>query len=111
MQGGTSKMSSKQLYEVIKEIARATVNESKPVAFCFGTVESANPLKIRLSQKILLTNAFLVLSEACRDTTTTMTIDGATKNVKVLKRLKKGEKVLMIRFDSGQKYYVVERVD
>lgn len=110
MRGGISKMGNIELYNVIKEIVRATVNESKPVAFCFGTVESASPLKIRFNQKMILTSAFLVLSEACRDVETKMVIDGVTKNVKVLKRLKKGEKVLMIRFDSGQKYYVVERV-
>lgn len=101
---------STNFYNIIKEVVRATVNESKPVAFCYGTVESASPLKIRLNQKMILTSAFLVLSEACRDTETKMMIDGVTKNVKVLKRLKVGEKVLMIRFDSGQKYYVVERV-
>lgn len=104
-------MSNIQLYNVIKEIVKATVDESKPVAFCFGTVESASPLKIRLNQKLLLPSSFLIVSEACRDIETKMVIDGVTKNVKVLKRLKKGEKVLMIRFDSGQKYYVVERVD
>ena len=99
------------LYNVIKDIQRATGEEKKPVAFCYGTVESASPLKIRLNQKMILTSGFLILSEACRDTTTTMLIDGYSRTVKVLKRLKKGEKVLMIRLDGGQKYYVVERVD
>lgn len=110
MLGDIFKMSTTQFYEVIKEIVRATVDESKPVAFCFGTVESASPLKIRLNQKLIVPDSFLILSEAVRDHETKIVIDGQTKTIKVLKKLKTGEKVLMIRFDNGQKYYVVERV-
>lgn len=100
-----------EFYNVIKEVARTTVNESKPVALCYGTVDSASPLKIRLSQKLILTEPFLVVSENLTDYEYDALIDGKSHRIKMFKHLKAGEKVLLIRMDSGQKYYVAERVE
>lgn len=100
-----------EFYNVIKEIARSTIEENKPVSFCYGTVESINPIKIRLSQKLILTEPFLILSENVKDNEYDVLIDGKAHKLKVFKHLKPGERVLMIRLDRGQKYYVVERVE
>ena len=104
-------MSDKTLYSIIKQIVDNTINESNQVDVRIGTVESINPLKIRVSKKLLLTEPFLKLSRNVKDYETKMVIDGITKNVKVLNGLKKGENVIMVKYQNGQKYLVLERAD
>lgn len=99
------------LGSTIKRMAINANNSENPVDLRIGTVESVKPLKIRLNQKIILTEPFLKLSRNVKDYDTKMVIDGITKNVKILNGLKKGENVLMISYQKGQKYLILERAD
>ena len=64
-----------------------------PVPFVIGTVLKADSSKIKVNQKLILTDEFLYCTET------------ASKS-----KLKKGDKVVMIRADGGQKYLVVDRM-
>lgn len=105
----------------------------KPFSFTLGTVTSASPLKIRVDQKLELGAAQLVLTNAVRDYTVSMTVDHKTgevvkepapppveehthfykgvKKFRVHLALKAGEKVLLLRADGGQKYIILDRVE
>ncbi|WP_041815662.1 DUF2577 domain-containing protein [Levilactobacillus brevis] len=75
----------------------------------FGTVVSESPLQIQISNQMVLTEAFLNLSEVVTDHKVKMKIDGDTKTVTILNALKKGDGVTMIRQDGGQQFYVLEK--
>lgn len=160
------------MHELIKKIALAVVEESKPTAVLFGEVTSVSPLKITIDQKLTLDENFLILTNNVRDHKVDMTFDFSTKSktldgnhshdtqssgdisvtsklkpeqpgtvienevtntsstsiseakinlthshdikgkttVTVHYGLKKGEKVILIRYNKGQKFLVLDRV-
>lgn len=69
-----------ELVKTIKQAAVEAMEAAKPVNICFGTVESVNPLKIRVEQKILLGAAQLVLSRNVTDYTICATINWQTES-------------------------------
>lgn len=76
----------------------------------FGTVVSTNPLNIQLSEKIVLTDAFLIISNTLGTYKLKTTIDGENKEITVHNELESGDKVTMIRLDGGQQFYVLEKL-
>lgn len=119
--------------ENVKRAAVEAVQAGKPFSFVLGTVTSASPLKVRIDQKLELTNAQLILTNAVRDHTVTMTVDHSTESAaggsgeasfashahaykgtkvyKVHNALKAGESVIMLRADGGQKFIILDRVE
>lgn len=84
-------------------------NDSDYADIVFGTVMSASPLKIQISNQMTLGEEFLNLSENVTDHKVKMKIDDETKTVEILNGLKTGDGVTMIRQDGGQQFYVLEK--
>jgi hypothetical protein len=61
--------------ESIKHLADGLYNSKQPTDIRFGIVESASPLKIRLNQKMLLTDEYLILTNAVKDHTVKISIE------------------------------------
>ena len=121
-----------EILKVIKEAAIGSVKNAKPVNLRFGTVISETPLKIQLDQKIILTEAFLILSRNVTDYDLEMTVNHITEKMqkggkdpsftshkheykgrkvfRVHKALKNGENVILIELQGGGKYLVLDRV-
>lgn len=120
------------ILKIIQQAAVKSVNSTKPVNVCFGVVETEAPLSIRLDQKILLTEAFLILSRNVTDFDLEMTVNHVTEKMQkggkdpsfsshkheykgrkvftVHKALKKGENVILIALTGGKKFLVLDRV-
>ena len=120
------------LLVLIKKSAVEAVNASKPTAIVYGKVSSISPLKINVEQKMTLTAAQLVLTRNVTDHKVFMTVDHATeyksggsgdasfeshnheykgkKQFTVHLGLNKGEKVILLRVQGGQKFVVLDRV-
>jgi hypothetical protein len=81
------------LTQLIKKIAEDARKAAKPCTIVIGTVLKTDSPKIKVNQKLILTDEFLYFTET------------ASKS-----KLKKGDKVVMIRADGGQKYLVVDRM-
>lgn len=58
-------MNDNAIIEIANAIRRMT-KESNQDTMIYGTVESIEPLKIRISEKIVLTEKFLFLGQMCR---------------------------------------------
>lgn len=71
-------LDSNTIIKLIKRAALDAVMAQKPMAFCLGEVVSASPLKITVDQKMTLTAAQLILTNAVRDYVVYMTIDHST---------------------------------
>ncbi len=95
----------------VKRAAVDAVKASKPFAFTLGTVTSVSPLKVQIDQKLELTAAQLILTNAVRDHSIYFTPDGGEKKkYKLHYGLKAGERVVMLRADGGQKFIILDRV-
>lgn len=119
--------------ENVKRAAVEAVNAAKPFAFVLGKVTGTSPLKVQVDQKLELTAAQLILTNAVRDFTVNMTVNHETENTsggsgdasfashkhaytgtksyRVHLALKTGEQVLLLRADGGQKFIILDRVE
>lgn len=125
--------------DYIKMAAVQAVEEKKPCNYVIGTVVTAKPLKIKLSDSdgLELTEEFFHLARNVTDFETTVTITDeygwktkeksggggdasfashdhdiaiSKKKIKIHNALKKGDKVLMIQKAGGQDYIIIDRV-
>jgi hypothetical protein len=121
-----------ELVKMLKQTALDAVDAKKPAAVYYGTVLSAAPLKIDVEQKMTLSQAQLVLTRAVVDHYVDIEVkhetedeEGGTgaeayekhkhkykgrKKIMIYNGLKPGERVIIIRFQEGQKFLVVDRV-
>lgn len=98
------------LKRVIQKIATTSIENGKPVGVCYGEVRSIEPLEIKLNQSITLDKSQLVLCKTISDYEVEVEENGFKEKVKVLNALKKGEIVVMLQAQGGQKYLVIDRV-
>lgn len=118
-----------ELVRLIKKAAVEAVEADKPTAFCFGKVLCTEPLKISVDQRLVLGEKQLVLTKAVTDHSVDAFVgfntDGQTesnagekhrhsckgkKKIFLLKGLKEGEEVVLIRIEGGQRYIVLDRI-
>ncbi|MGG1157464.1 DUF2577 domain-containing protein [Brevibacillus formosus] len=90
------------LLMLIKQAATEAVDASNPVGVFFGTIKSATPLEVDIDQRFVLTQEFLILTDA-------------TKELKYgdyvfRPKLQAGDRVLLMRIQGGQKYVILDRV-
>lgn len=74
-------LDANELVRLVKQAAVDAVLAQTPVGVCYGTVVSAAPLKIQVDQKQVLGTAQLILTDAVRDYTVSMTVDHRTEVV------------------------------
>lgn len=114
--------------EYVKEAAVQAVLAQKPSNYVIGTVTSAKPLKIKLSDGdgLELTADFIHLARNVTDYKVKITMDAKNvyhtthttpsttwidkQEITVHNALKKGDKVIMIRKWGGQDYIVIDKV-
>lgn len=126
-------MAGKRLYELMTKRGGKSSDYSDVV---YGTVISPKPLKVQLSNNMVLTNDFIILGKhigkfklqgnAIMKGSADMTFHGHHDKANISKAdlsfkktsmyiefdnsLEKGDKVTMIRLDGGQQFYLFERL-
>lgn len=84
----------------------------------FGTVQSVKPLKVQISNQLILTDDFITLGRHVTKHKEKLTYHDwrgekdieRTETVEIDESLKAGDGVAMIRQDGGQQFYVFEKV-
>ena len=118
------------IMRMIKTAARDYINSTKPVEFCFGTVQATKPLTIAIEQKntvidgenieLILTNNvkehYVDITVSHNTETETCTVPhkhkySGRKKILLHYGLNVGEKVLLARWQGGQRYIVIDRVE
>ena len=127
-----------ELCNTIRRIVKQTVEANKPSGLYFGTVTSVSPLEITIDTTHVLTEEFIVLAQNVTKYRCNMTINHLTeletthvhiystsrtteptmhsheykgrKTFLIHKDLQKGEKVILLREQGGQKYVVIDRI-
>ncbi len=123
---------SRQLVSTIQKLVAQTNNAMKPSDYCLGVVETVSPLSIRIDQKDILTEDFLILTDLVRDFTVDITVSHTTENraggggyaefashnhdytgrkkIIVHNGLSVGESVILIQQAGGQEFIVLSRL-
>ena len=102
--------------ELIKMAAIEAVNSRMPCNICFGTVIAIDPLVIEAEEKKVLPSEFLVVAKSLTDYKQTISFDNEDIDIPkksiitVHAHLEVGEKVILVKAEGGQKYFVIERV-
>lgn len=116
----------KDILLMVKQASKDTYNSMKPTEISFGTVESTNPLRIRVDSKLVLESIQLILTRNVIDYDLEMTVDHLTevdygpaghthgykgrKVFRVNNALVQDEKVMLIRVQGSQRYIVFDKV-
>lgn len=130
-------MSATKLVKSMKIAAIEAIENSKPCDLRYGTVVSANPLSIKITDKLTLEESTLIVPEHLTDydiETTIMTEFGwetqdasggsgeasfaehnhtiyhDRKKITIHGKLQVGDKVVLLRQSGGQFYYVADRL-
>lgn len=123
---------SRQLISTLQKLVAQTNNAMKPSDYCLGVVETVSPLSIRIDQKDILTEDFLILTDLVRDFTVDITVSHTTENraggggyaefashnhdykgrkkIIVHNGLSVGESVILIQQAGGQEFIVLSRL-
>lgn len=73
-------MSIVALKEAIQQLVKQQLNSANLCDYSLGVVETINPLTIRIDQKELLTEEFLILTDLVRDFDVDITVNHTTEN-------------------------------
>lgn len=123
---------SRQLITTLQQLVKQTSDAGAPCDYCIGVVESTGPLSIRIEQREIITEEFLVLTDLVRDYNVDITVNHVTENraggsgdpafeshnhdykgrkkIIVHNGLNVGESVLLVRQAGGQEYIVLSRI-
>ena len=123
---------SRQLVSTLQKLVAQTNNAMKPADYCLGVVETVAPLSIRIDQKDILTEDFLILTDLVRDFTVDITVSHTTENraggggyaefashnhdytgrkkIIVHNGLSVGESVILVQQAGGQEFIVLSRL-
>lgn len=98
--------------QLIKQMAAEAVAAGKPCDIVTGTVISTKPLKIKISQKLILSEDFLMLGSRVGDVEVELTFSDSLGARKAVMRnaLNKGDTALLLRQAGGQRYLVIDKV-
>lgn len=79
--------------QLIKKIAMDAYHAGKPCDIITGIVAEAKPFRIKISDKAILDDDFLIITKTASEA-----------------GLEKGDKAALIRASGGQKYLVIDKV-
>lgn len=122
---------STQLLQAIQTVVKQTVAAENPTDYLLGVVETVNPLSVRLEQKDIVTEEFLILTDLVRDFDVDIEVAHVTENrsggggyaefashnhdytgrkrIRVYNSLHPGEGVILVRQAGGQEFIVLSR--
>lgn len=72
------------MIQLIKQAALDAVENGKPADLRFGTVDSINPLKVRISSDFILPESLLIVPQHLTDYSTEVNAGGASIDVSVV---------------------------
>ncbi|KKO50972.1 DUF2577 domain-containing protein [Paenibacillus sp. DMB20] len=94
------------MLDIIKKASLSAVSNTNPMAVLYGTVISENPLEVNVDQRFNLTEDFLVVGESM----TEYKLYIAGEEYVIRQGLKTGDTVLLVRYQGGQTYLVLDRL-
>ena len=123
---------SSGLIGIMKEAAMSAMRNEQMCDLRVGTVVSASPLKVQITNQFTLPQSLLIVPQNLTDYELEVTVDwttgnksggsaeasfashnhaiSGTKKIKVHNALKVGDKVALLRKQGGQSYFILDRI-
>lgn len=101
---------SKGLLDVVKRTALAAFENEQPCDLRYGTVVSANPLRIQITNQLTLPRSVLVVPQHLTNYTVSVTDNDETRTITINNALKINDKVALLRKQGGQSYFILDRI-
>lgn len=123
---------SVKLLQTLQSLIDQSMQAGKLSDYILGVVETVGPLSIRIEQKEIVTEEFLILPDAVRDHDVDIEVSHVTENraggggyaefashnhdytgrkrIRVYNGLHAGEQVILLRQAGGQEFVVLSRV-
>lgn len=125
-------LNSNDLLNSIRIAALNAVECSQPAAIIQGIVKSTDPISIQVDQNLILSDAQLIVAQHLKDYTASVTLDidtslsacnceysensshchnlTGTHSITINTSLTTDDSVLLLRFQGGQYYYVLDKI-
>lgn len=95
----------------IKDLIKAYIDNAKLSDLFFGNIVNENPLTVKIDNGLEVTQKFLEIPESLVKDTYEVEYQGQLRILKFNDiKLKKGDKVALLRAMGGQKYYILDKV-
>lgn len=98
-------MAGEKLIKIMQKASEKANNTNDLSDMLYGTVTSENPLKIKVDNRFEVDSNFLVLSPFCYK----KEIEIAGEKVLLWDKLKHNDKVVMLRVQKGQRYFIFNK--
>lgn len=105
------------VYDAVKSLVDLSLKSYGLADYRIGTVVSADPLEIRISDRLTLDREFLLLTQTVMEKTVNVKHrhietepDQLPEKLVIREGLKRGDKVLLLMVERGQKYIVLSKV-
>lgn len=98
------------LIKVIKTAALEAVENAQMCDLRYGKVVSTNPLKIQITNQLILPESVLVVPKSLTNYSLEITDETGDKTITVKNALKVGDKVALLRKQGGQSYFILDRI-
>ena len=115
------------MIEIIKKVVQQGIEGSSLTSLMEGEVVSSSPLKVKIKKnsKLIIPSELLVVPENLKDRTikvslSSLYVSTSSENfnnfnannasMTINNSLKTGDKVMLISFEGGQKYYILDRI-
>ena len=98
------------IINIIKKAALDAVENSQVCDIRYGEVISISPLKVKVTNQMILPQAVLVIPEHLTNHTVEVTVDSDTKTITINNALKIGDKIALLRKHGGQSYFILDRI-
>lgn len=109
------------MIDIIHRAALEAMENIKPCDLRFGTVSSVNPLKVQITNELIIPESLLIVPEHLTDYSVNVNIgvkdvtDDEIEPVDervltIYNSLSLGDKVALIRNQGGKQYYVLDRI-
>ncbi|WP_300855434.1 DUF2577 domain-containing protein [uncultured Clostridium sp.] len=115
------------MIEIIKKVVQQGIEGSSLTSLMEGEVVSSSPLKVKIKKnsKLIIPSELLVVPENLKDRTIKVSLSSPyvstssenfnnfnanNASMTINNSLKTGDKVMLISFEGGQKYYILDRI-
>jgi hypothetical protein len=111
-------MSNEFAFKRIVDTFRELNNQKRNDNLIYGTIETLNPLSVRISDDIVIPESFLHLGQYCRPMKVTIPHVHVSAGreipevmtIEIDPPLQVGDRVLIFLFNNEQKFYIAEKI-
>ena len=98
------------LVKGIKIAALEAVENAQMCDLRYGTVINVNPLKVQITNQLILPKSVLVVPQNLTNFSVEVTDETGNKTLTINNELKVGDKVALLRKQGGQSYFILDRI-